>query len=88
MCWGSIFKALRLIGPDEVQGKIMGFYYGANGIGYVIVNLILSEVCDHFSKNKPCIRNEVSLLYTWGIGNSCRNSSLFSFKYSIKEIRE
>lgn len=49
MFWSSLFKALRLLGPDEVQGKVMGFYYGANGIGYCLVNIGLVQVCDSFS---------------------------------------
>ena len=46
MFWGSLFKALRLLGSSRVQGKIVGYYQGAAGAGYFIINMILLKVYD------------------------------------------
>lgn len=40
MIWGTWFKALRLLAPDNMQGRMNGLFYGLGGVGYVIVNTV------------------------------------------------
>ncbi len=48
--WGAIFKGLRELAPAEYQGRMVGFYSGASGLGYWIVNTAMVPVYDHYSK--------------------------------------
>lgn len=48
--WGSIFKGLRELAPAEYQGRMVGFYSGASGIGYWVVNTAMVPVYDKYSK--------------------------------------
>lgn len=50
MIWGCLFKAIRVLGPDSMQGKINGLYYGINGIGYFVINMACLYVYDIFAK--------------------------------------
>lgn len=50
MFWGALFKAMRLLGPANFQGRINGLYYGAAGIGYFVINMSMVPVYDHYAK--------------------------------------
>lgn len=50
MIWGTWFKALRLLGPDSMQGRINGLFYGLGGLGYVVVNTISLYSYNIFAK--------------------------------------
>ncbi len=47
--WGSIFKGLRELAPDEYQGRMVGFYSGASGLGYWVVNTAMVPVYAKYS---------------------------------------
>lgn len=38
MVWGTWFKAMRIMAPDEAQGRMTGLFYGCCGVGYFLVN--------------------------------------------------
>lgn len=40
MIWGTWFKAIRLLAPDNMQGRMNGLFYGIGGLGYVVVNTV------------------------------------------------
>lgn len=48
--WGSIFKGLRELAPKEYQGRMVGFYAGASGIGYWLVNTAMVPVYGKYSQ--------------------------------------
>ena len=48
--WGAIFKGLRELAPAEYQGRMVGYYSGASGIGYWLVNTAMVPVYDKYSK--------------------------------------
>lgn len=48
--WGAIFKGLRELAPAEYQGRMVGYYSGASGIGYWVINTAMVPVYDHYSK--------------------------------------
>lgn len=48
--WGSIFKGLRELAPAEYQGRMVGFYSGASGLGYWLVNTAMVPVYDKYSQ--------------------------------------
>lgn len=48
--WGAIFKGLRELAPAEYQGRMVGFYSGASGIGYWVVNTAMVPVYDKYSQ--------------------------------------
>lgn len=50
MFWGAIFKGLRILAPDEYQGRMNGFYSGASGVGYFVIGLTMVPVYDYFAK--------------------------------------
>ncbi len=48
--WGAIFKGLRELAPAEYQGRMVGYYSGASGIGYWVVNTAMVPVYAHYSE--------------------------------------
>ena len=48
--WGAIFKGLRELAPAEYQGRMVGYYSGASGIGYWVVNTAMVPVYDKYSQ--------------------------------------
>lgn len=48
--WGAIFKGLRELAPAEYQGRMVGFYSGASGLGYWLVNTAMVPVYDKYSQ--------------------------------------
>ena len=47
--WGAIFKGLRELAPAEYQGRMVGFYSGASGIGYWAINTAMVPVYAKYS---------------------------------------
>ncbi|MCI2062937.1 MAG: MFS transporter [Eubacteriaceae bacterium] len=50
MFWGAIFKGIRLLAPSEYQGRMNGFYSGASGVGYFVINMAMVPVYDKYSQ--------------------------------------
>ena len=48
--WGAIFKGLRELAPAEYQGRMVGFYSGASGLGYWVINTAMVPVYDKYAQ--------------------------------------
>ncbi|MEG1789986.1 MAG: MFS transporter [Oscillospiraceae bacterium] len=59
MIWGSLFKAIRLLGSDSQQGTINGLYAAAMGLGYLIVNVLGIFLYDKYAETNPAYGMQV-----------------------------
>ena len=55
MIWGSLFKAIRLLGTENQQGTINGLYAAAMGLGYLIINMLGVFLYDKYAATDPAL---------------------------------